>query len=94
VYLGYYGPRSIQFSGSGGRGNGNWSFSPCGAQPCTGPVEIYIVQCPADMGSHPAGMNLNSHSAAPDPVSEKFTVNVTDRCVTGQWTGIIFKNAQ
>jgi hypothetical protein len=93
VYLGYYGPRTIKFSGGGAAGDGNWGFSPCGSQACTGPMEIYIVACPSDMGSHPTGLTLSPGSPAPPPAnSAKFTVNVTDRCVTGQWTGIIFKS--
>jgi hypothetical protein len=94
VYLGYYGPRTIKFSGGGGSGNGNWSFSPCGGNACTGPVEIYVVACPSDMASHPAGLSLSPSSPPPAPQSDKFTANVTDRCVTGQWTEIVFKNSQ
>ncbi len=91
VYLGYYGPRTIKFSGGGGAGDGNWSFAPCGASACTGPVEIYVVACPSDIGSHSAGLSLSPSSPPPAPQSDKFTVNITDRCVTGQWTDIIFK---
>lgn len=92
VYLGYYGPRTIKFSGGGGKGNGNWGFSPCGQSACTGPVEIYVVQCP---GSVPeAGLTLDPGSPAPAPVSDVFSVTVTDKCVTGQWTNIVFRSTQ
>jgi len=94
VYLGYYGPRTIKFSGASGAGDGNWSFSPCGGNACTGPVEIYVVACPSNIGSQPTGLTLDPGSSPPIPQSDKFTVNITDRCVTGQWTDIIFKGSQ
>jgi uncharacterized protein YraI len=91
VYLGYYGPRTIKFSGGGGAGDGNWSFAPCGSGACTGPFEIYVVECPSNMGSQAAGLTLNPSSAPPPPMSEKFTATITDKNVTGQWEGIVFQ---
>ncbi len=94
VYLDYYGPRTIKYSGSGGAGNGNWGFSPCAQnQSCSGPFVIYIVQCPPNMPND--GLNLPAGSTPPPPASsDKFTATVTNKCTTGQWTGIVFKSAQ
>lgn len=91
VYLGYYGPRTIKFSGGGGSGDGNWSFSPCGSGDCKGPFEIYVVQCPPNVPG--AGLTLQGGSP-PAPKSDKFTVTITDKCQQGQWTNIIFQNTQ
>jgi hypothetical protein len=89
VYLDHYGPRQIKFSGSGGQGEGNWGFSPCGQGDCAGPTTIYLVQCPEGIGD--GGLNADQIGSPPAPVSDKFTVNITDKCTTGQWTNIIFK---
>jgi uncharacterized protein YraI len=91
IYLDYYGPRTIKFSGGGGSGDGNWSFSPCGPGDCKGPFEIYVVECPANVPG--AGLTLEGGSPPP-PRSNKFTATVTDKCQQGQWTNIIFKNTQ
>ena len=91
VYLDYYGPRTIKFSGGGGSGDGNWSFSPCGSGDCKGPFEIYVVECPGNVPG--AGLTLEGGSP-PAPRSNKFTATVTDKCQAGQWTNIIFKNTK
>ncbi len=91
VYLDYYGPRTIKFSGGGGSGDGNWSFSPCGAEACKGPFEIYVVECPGNVPG--AGLTLEGGSP-PAPRSNKFTATVSDKCQEGQWTNIIFKNTK
>ena len=92
IYLGYYGPRSIKYSGSGGKGDGNWGFSPCGAGDCNGPFELYVVQCPPNVPD--AGLTLETNSVPPAPASDKFTANISNKCTTGQWTNIIFKGTQ
>jgi hypothetical protein len=89
VYIDHYGPRQIKFSGSGGQGDGNWGFSPCGQGDCAGPTTIYLVQCPEGIGD--GGINADQIGSPPAPVSDKFTANITDKCTTGQWTNIIFK---
>ncbi len=91
VYLDYYGPRTIKFSGGGGAGDGNWSFSPCGPGDCKGPFEIYVVECPSNVPG--AGLTLEGGSPPP-PKSDKFTATISDKCQQGQWTNIIFKNTQ
>jgi uncharacterized protein YraI len=91
IYLDYYGPRTIKFSGGGGSGDGNWSFSPCGPGDCKGPFEIYVVECPGDVPG--AGLTLEGGSP-PTPRSNKFTATVSDKCQQGQWTNIIFKNTR
>ena len=91
IYLDYYGPRTIKFSGGGGSGDGNWSFSPCGPGDCKGPFEIYVVECPGDVPG--AGLTLEGGSP-PAPRSNKFTATVSDKCQEGQWTNIIFKNTR
>jgi uncharacterized protein YraI len=91
VYIDYYGPRTIKFSGGGGSGDGNWSFSPCGPGDCKGPFEIYVVECPGNVPG--AGLTLEGGSP-PAPKSDKFTVTITDKCQQGQWTNIIFKNTR
>jgi hypothetical protein len=88
VLIDYYGPRTIKFSGSGGAGDGNWGFTPCGDGPCTGPVKIYVVQCPANVPD--GGLTLEG-SGSYQQQSDVFSVNVTDKCVQGQWTNIVFK---
>jgi hypothetical protein len=92
VYIDHYGPRQIKFTGSGGQGDGNWGFSPCGQGDCAGPTTIYLVQCPDGIGD--GGLNSDAIGSAPAPVSDKFTVNITDKCTTGQWTNIIFKGTR
>jgi uncharacterized protein YraI len=89
VYIDHYGPRQIKPSGSGGQGDGNWGFSPCGQGDCAGPTTIYLVACPD--GIDPGGMNADQIGSPPAPKSDKFTVNITDKCTTGQWTNIIFR---
>ena len=91
IYLDYYGPRTIKFSGGGGSGDGNWSFSPCGPGDCKGPFEIYVVECPGNVPG--AGLTLEGGSP-PAPKSNKFTATVSDKCQEGQWTNIIFKNTR
>ncbi len=91
VYIDYYGPRTIKFSGGGGSGDGNWSFSPCGGEACNGPFQIYVVECPANVPE--AGLTLEGGSP-PAPQSDKFTATITDKCQQGQWTGIIFRNTR
>jgi uncharacterized protein YraI len=91
IYLDYYGPRTIKFSGGGGSGDGNWSFSPCGPGDCKGPFEIYVVECPGNVPD--AGLTLEGGSP-PVPRSNKFTATVSDKCQEGQWTNIIFKNTR
>jgi hypothetical protein len=92
VYIDYYGPRQIKFSGSGGKGNGNWGFSPCGQGDCKGPFVIYVVECPSGIGD--GGVNADQIGFAPAPKSDKFTATITDKCSTGQWTHIIFKGTK
>jgi hypothetical protein len=92
VYIDYYGPRQIKFSGSGGKGNGNWGFSPCGQGDCKGPFSIYLVQCPAGIGD--GGINADKIGLPPPPVSDKFSVTITDKCQTGQWTNIVFRGTK
>jgi hypothetical protein len=92
VYIDHYGPRQIKFTGSGGQGDGNWGFSPCGQGDCAGPTTIYVVECPA--GINDGGLNSDQIGSPPAPVSDKFTVNITDKCTTGQWTNIIFKGTR
>jgi hypothetical protein len=89
VYIDYYGPRQIKFSGSGGQGDGNWGFSPCGDGACTGPIKIYVAQCPANIGD--GGLNADQISSPPAPQSDVFTATITDKCQTGQWTNILFR---
>ena len=89
VYVDYYGPRTIKFSGGGGSGDGNWSFSPCGGEDCKGPFMIYVVECPANVPD--AGLTLDGGSA-PAPKSDIFSVTITDKCQQGEWTNIIYKN--
>jgi len=91
IYLGYYGPREIKYSGGGGKGDGNWGFSPCGNGACNGPFEIYVVACPSDMGGG-GSKSLDPSGVPPAPVSDKFTATVTDKCVTGQWENITFRD--
>jgi len=91
VYIDYYGPRTIKFSGGGGSGDGNWSFSPCGPGDCKGPFEIYVVECPGNVPG--AGLTLEGGSP-PAPRSNKFTATITNKCQQGQWTNIIFKNTK
>lgn len=89
VYIDYFGPRQIKFSGGGGKGNGNWGFSPCGSGDCVGTHKVYIVQCPEgipDGGITPA--------SAPPPQSNVFSATITNKCETGQWTNIIFKRTR
>jgi hypothetical protein len=90
VYIDYYGPRQIKFSGSGGQGDGNWGFSPCGDGACQGTIKIYVVQCPPGIGD--GGLNAEQIGSPPPPQSDVFTATITDKCVTGQWTGITFRN--
>jgi hypothetical protein len=92
VYIDHYGPRQIKFSGSGGQGNGNWGFSPCGQGDCNGPTTIYVVECPP--GIQDGGVNADEIGVPPSPKSDKFTVSITDKCQTGQWTNIIFRGTQ
>jgi Bacterial SH3 domain len=92
VYIDHYGPRQIKFSGSGGQGDGNWGFSPCGQGDCSGPTTIYLVQCPD--GIQDGGVNGDEIGVPPPPVSDKFSVNITDKCETGQWTNIIFRGTR
>jgi hypothetical protein len=92
VYLGYYGPRTVRMSGGGGKGDGNYGFSPCGSGDCNGPFEIYVVACPSGMTE--SGISLEPNSLPPAPVSSKFTASVSNKCTTGQWTNIIFKSNQ
>ena len=92
VYLGYYGPRSIKYSGGGGAGNGNWGFAPCSSPSlCDGPYVLYIVQCPPNVP--PSGLSLNPNSTPPAPDnSEQFDVTITNKCKMGQWEDIIFRS--
>jgi Bacterial SH3 domain len=92
VYIDHYGPRQIKFTGSGGQGDGNWGFSPCGQGDCAGPTTIYLVQCPD--GIQDGGVNADEIGSPPPPVSDKFSVNITDKCQTGQWTNIIFRGTR
>jgi Bacterial SH3 domain len=92
VYLDHYGPRQILVSGGRGAGNGNWSFSPCGQGDCSGPTTIYVVPCPSGILNDEVG--ADKIKTAPGPVSDKFTVNITDKCQTGQWENIIFKGTK
>jgi hypothetical protein len=92
VYIDYYGPRQIKFSGGGGQGDGNWGFSPCGQGDCTGPITIYLVECPSGIGD--GGFNAEQIGSAPAPVSDKFTATITNKCETGQWTNIIFRGTR
>ncbi len=91
IYLDYYGPRTIKFSGGGGAGDGNWSFAPCGSEACNGPIKIYVVECPANVPG--AGLTLEGGSP-PAPKSDVFSVTITDKCQQGQWTNIVFRNTQ
>ncbi len=90
VLIDYYGPRQIKFSGSGGQGDGNWGFAPCAEGDCKGPYKVYVVECPANVPD--AGLSITSN--APPPQSDIFTGTVTDKCTTGQWENIIFKNTR
>lgn len=92
IYLDYYGPRQIKFSGSGGQGDGNWGFSPCGDGPCNGTIKLYVVQCPSGIGD--GGLNADQISSAPAPQSDVFSATITDKCQTGQWTNIIFRGRE
>ncbi len=89
VYIDFYGPRQIKFSGSGGQGDGNWGFSPCGDGACQGPIKIYIVECPSGIGD--GGINAEQIGSPPAPKSDVFTATITDKCVTGEWTNIVFR---
>jgi uncharacterized protein YgiM (DUF1202 family) len=92
ILMDYYGPRQIKFSGGGGKGDGNWGFSPCGGGDCKGPFKIYVVECPSNVPD--AGLSLDPGSPAPPAQSTVFTAEITDKCVTGQWTNIIFRGPQ
>jgi hypothetical protein len=90
VYLDYYGPRQIKASGSGGQGDGNWGFSPCGDSACQGTIKIYVVACPSNIGD--GEVSAEGISLPPPPQSDVFTATISDKCVTGQWTGITFRD--
>jgi hypothetical protein len=91
VYLGHYGPRTIKPSGGGGAGDGNWGFAPCGPAACTGPFDIYVVDCPPNVPR--SGLTLDPNGTPPPPAnSEQFHVTVTDPCKLGQWEGITFRS--
>ncbi|MCB0255478.1 MAG: SH3 domain-containing protein [Anaerolineae bacterium] len=91
LLLDYYGPRTIKFSGGGGAGDGNWGFAPCGGGPCQGPFKIYVVQCPPDVPD--SGLTLDGGGSYTQQ-SSAFEATITDKCVEGQWTNIIFKGNQ
>ncbi len=83
-----YGNRQVKRSG-GPEGAGAFGFSPCGYEDCKGETRVYVVECPANMGSNDVSL---SPSAPPLTIlSNFFSGNITDRCVTGEWHGIIFK---
>ncbi len=91
VYIGYYGPREIKYSGSGGAGNGNWGFAPCSyPQACTGEYDIYVVACPPNVPTY--GLSLDPSGTPPPPAkSQEWNADVTNKCAAGQWTGIVFR---
>ena len=91
VLIDYYGPRTVKFSGSGGAGDGNWGFAPCGGGACNGPFKIYVVQCPGEVPD--GGLTLEGSGSYPQQ-SSAFETSVSDKCVQGQWTNIIFKGNQ
>ncbi len=92
VLIDYYGPRTIKFSGSGGSGDGNWGFSPCGDGPCQGPIKILRRRVP---GRRRARRRSDAGRFRYLPAqSNVFSANITDKCTQGQWTNIIFKRSQ
>jgi hypothetical protein len=92
IVVDYYGPRQLKYSGSGGQGDGNWGFAPCGSGACQGDIYIYVVECPANVPD--GGLALEGSGVAIKQVSDKFKATITDKCQTGQWTNIIFKGPQ
>ena len=77
--IAFYGPRNTKCSGCDGVGNGEWGFSPFGGPaPAGTTVEIYVVQCPANM---PLG-GQSSDFGDLTPLSEKwvYTVNESMQC--------------
>ena len=51
VHIAFYEPRTTKCSGCDGVGDGNWGFAPFGNNPAPSgtPIEIYVVQCPANL---------------------------------------------
>jgi len=92
IVVDYYGPRQLKYSGSGGAGDGNWGFSPCGQGDCKGDIYLYVVECPPNVPD--GGLALGGNGGSLKVVSDKFKATITDKCVTGQWTNIIFKSYQ
>ena len=91
LVLDRYGPRTVKFSGGGGEGDGNWGFSPCGQENC-GQIKIYVIECPP--GVDGAGLSVGPGTPISAPQSDVFEINMTDKCQTGQWTNIIFRNTR
>jgi hypothetical protein len=92
IVVDYFGPRQLKYSGSGGKGDGNWGFSPCGRGDCKGDIYLYVVQCPPNVPD--GGLSLADGGVALNVVSDKFKATITDKCQAGQWEGIIFRNTR
>lgn len=92
VVIDYYGPRQLKYSGSGGQGDGNWGFAPCGQGACQGDIYIYVVECPPNVPD--GGLSLEGSGIVLKQASDKFKATITDKCQAGQWTNIIFRGSQ
>jgi len=92
VVIDYYGPRQLKYSGSGGQGDGNWGFAPCGQGACQGDIYIYVVECPPNVPD--GGLSLEGSGIVLKQASDKFKATITDKCQVGQWTNIIFRGSQ
>lgn len=84
MHIAFYGPRTTKCSGCDGVGDGEWGFAPFGGPAPQGTtVEIYVVQCPAEM---PLGGQSGNWGDL-TPLSEKWIYTVQNSV---QCTGITF----
>lgn len=88
VHIYFYEPRTTKCSGCDGVGDGVWGFSPFGGPAPRGTtVEIYVVQCPANLPAGGANQSTPGAFANLTPLSDKWIYTVQDSV---QCTGITF----
>jgi uncharacterized protein YraI len=86
IHVAFYEPRKTVCSGCDGVGDGNWGHSPFGGPaPAGTPVEIFVVECPANFP--PYGQSAETGFGNLTPQSPKWTrvINQSEQC-----TGITF----